>query len=61
MNSKAKKPLPKPAHAHAWHEDGKGAAQACDYFFTCRCGATKEVYLEQDGTRTDVWEPTGPA
>lgn len=53
------RPLPKPAHTHAWREDGRGAREAgLDYFLTCRCGATMEVTIEQDGVRTEIYEPT---
>ncbi len=48
-------------HEHLWQKDGKGAAQSCDAFFTCRCGATKEIYVEREGVRTDIWEPTARA
>lgn len=57
MSPKTKKPLPKP-HEHSWRESGRGCAQTCDYFFTCSCDATKEVFIEQDGVRTELWEPT---
>jgi len=52
------KPMPKakPPHQHRWREepiqDDESSA------FNCRCGATMDTYVEQDGVRTEIFEPT---
>ena len=52
------KPAPKakPPHQHRWREeritDDESSASVC------RCGATRDTYVEQDGVLTEIFEPT---